>query len=62
MTQEAEEVTGRVRPAEAKAGLGFDERREFWYSGRRHWGRSVAVNMSACQAEDRGFESRRSRT
>ena len=24
-------------------------------------GRSVAVNMSACQAEDRGFESRRSR-
>ena len=25
------------------------------------WGRSVAVNMSACQAEDRGFESRRSR-
>jgi hypothetical protein len=26
-----------------------------------HWGRSVVVNMSACQAEDRGFESRRSR-
>ncbi len=21
-----------------------------------NWGRSVAVNMSACQAEDRGFE------
>ena len=27
----------------------------------RNRGRSVAVNMSACQAEDRGFESRRSR-
>ena len=25
------------------------------------WGRGVAVNTSACQAEDRGFDPRRSR-
>ena len=33
-----------------------------YYTVRRgNWGRSVVVNMSACQAEDRGFEPRRPR-
>jgi hypothetical protein len=45
----------------AKAGTKFDERGELWYIVPRTRGRSVVVNMSACQAEDRGFESRRSR-
>jgi hypothetical protein len=31
-------------------------------NGPLTWGRSVAVNTSACQAEDRGFNSRRSRS
>jgi hypothetical protein len=43
----------------AKAGARFDERGELWYIAACCWGRSVVVNMSACQAEDRGFESRR---
>jgi hypothetical protein len=42
-------------------GEGLDEWWELWYIHARNRGRSVVVNMSACQAEDRGFESRRSR-
>ena len=34
---------------------------KLWYSVPRNWGRSVVVNMSACQNEDRGFESRGAR-
>jgi hypothetical protein len=48
-------------PLEARAGWGFDDRQELWYRIVCTRGRSVVVNMSACQAEDRGFESRRSR-
>jgi hypothetical protein len=38
----------------------LDERSRLWYHSAAR-GRSVAVNMPACQAGDRGFESRRSR-
>jgi hypothetical protein len=48
----------RIPFAVANAKAEFDERGELWYIAARCWGRSVVVNMSACQAEDRGFESR----
>ncbi len=33
-----------------------------WIVSVKLWGRSVVVNMPACQAGDRGFKSRRSRS
>jgi hypothetical protein len=46
---------------QTQAGQIFDEWKKLWYIVSRNWGRGVVVNMSACQAEDRGFESRGTR-